>query len=270
MFTGRSAKGPVRGSNGPVESRLAHKSLNSICGLLFKFQGLAYASEGLCVTHCRCICVQRPVLGNRRDLDTNKRGNVCHPAPARNFWTLHTLSGALSSSHQNNGLVFRRSTCLQTGHQQVLLNSSLFLFEPSLQIYQICSWHSVTLVQSWNRPPEETEEFVSWRCSFPRVINIPPGGYVVDLMGAQLRGRVLRRERFGAEPCMKPRYCLELPALPERRGQLLFTRSHTQHFTPFIKCAWVSSSLCACVFCGVFKLWNGDKGAAIFKTCTSA
>lgn len=88
----------------------------------------------------------------------------------------------------------------------------------------------------------------------PWVINIPPGGYVVDLIGAQLRGRVLRRERFGAEPCMKPQYCLELPALPERRGQLLFTRSRTQHFTPFIMCSWVSSSLCACVFCGVFKL----------------
>lgn len=78
----------------------------------------------------------------------------------------------------------------------------------------------------------------------PPVINIPPGGYVVDLIGAQLGGRVLRREHFGAEPCMKPQYCLELPVLPERRGQLLFTRSHTQHFTPFIMCAWVSSSVC--------------------------
>lgn len=80
----------------------------------------------------------------------------------------------------------------------------------------------------------------------PRVINTPPGGYVVNLIGVQLGGRVLQTERFGAEPCMKPQYCLELPVLPERRGRLRFTRSHTQHFTPFIMCAWVSSSVCVC------------------------
>lgn len=52
---------------------------------------------------------------------------------------------------------------------------------------------------------------------------------------------------------MKPPYCLELPALPERRGQLLFTRSHTQHFTPFIMCAWVSSSVCVCFLWVILK-----------------
>lgn len=105
----------------------------------------------------------------------------------------------------------------------------------------------------------------------PRVINIPPGGYVLDVIGAQRRGRVLQREQFGSEPCMKPQYCLELPVLPERRGRLLFTRSHTQRFSPFLLCVpWVSSSLCACVFRGVFKLSNGDKGAATLKICPPA
>lgn len=34
----------------------------------------------------------------------------------------------------------------------------------------------------------------------PRVINIPPGGYVVDLIGAQLIGRVLRRNGLELNP----------------------------------------------------------------------
>lgn len=63
-----------------------------------------------------------------------------------------------------------------------------------------------------------------------------------------LGGRLPRREQFRAEPCMKPLYCLELPVLPERRGQPLFTRSHT-----YTVCALVYSIVCACmcVFFGV-------------------
>lgn len=61
---------------------------------------------------------------------------------------------------------------------------------------------------------------------------------VLGLLG----GRLLWREQFGAEPCMKPLYCLELPVLPERRGQLLFTRSHT-----YTVCVLVYSIACVCI-----------------------
>lgn len=49
--------------------------------------------------------------------------------------------------------------------------------------------------------------------------NIGPGGCAAALTGCW-------GEQLGAEPCMKPPYCLELPVLPERRGPPLFTRSH--------------------------------------------
>lgn len=70
---------------------------------------------------------------------------------------------------------------------------------------------------------------------------------VLGLLG----GRLLWREQFGAEPCMKPLYCLELPVLPERRGQPLFTRSRTYTVCVLaysIVC--VSSSMCVRRFCG--------------------
>lgn len=99
----------IGSAEAPFKSPLASKSFNSICGLLFKFRVRAYPSEGLCVTHWWRICVRRPVLRNRRGPDTNKRGNVCHAAPARNSPTLHTLKGAASSSRQNNRPVFSAS-----------------------------------------------------------------------------------------------------------------------------------------------------------------
>lgn len=73
----------------------------------------------------------------------------------------------------------------------------------------------------------------------------PPSGYVVGLIGCWACSR--QAEQFGAEPCMKPLYCLELPVLPERRGQLLFTRSHTYTVYALV-CSIVSSSLCVCGF----------------------
>lgn len=69
-----------------------------------------------------------------------------------------------------------------------------------------------------------------------------------------LGGKLLWREQFGAEPCMKPLYCLELPVLPERRGQLLFTRSHAYTACVLVydfKFAYVSSSVCVWCFCGL-------------------
>lgn len=56
-------------------------------------------------------------------------------------------------------------------------------------------------------------------------------------------------ELFGAEPCMKSRYCLELPVLPERRGQPHFTRSHT-----YTSRTLVHTCMCVCVCWGVC-LW---------------
>lgn len=70
---------------------------------------------------------------------------------------------------------------------------------------------------------------------------------VLGLLG----GRLLWREQFGAEPCMKPLYCLELPVLPERRGQPLFTRSHTYTVCVLVySIVCVSSSMCVRRFCG--------------------
>lgn len=78
----------------------------------------------------------------------------------------------------------------------------------------------------------------------PRVINIRPGGYVVDLIGwrglARRQAAASGGNQLGAEPCMKPLYCLGLPVLPERRGQLLFTRSRVRGSSS--KRARVSSS----------------------------
>lgn len=52
--------------------------------------------------------------------------------------------------------------------------------------------------------------------------------------------------QFGAEPFMKPPYCLELPVLPGRRGPPLFTRSRS-----YVACAPVFSVVRVC---GIFAL----------------
>lgn len=84
---------------------------------------------------------------------------------------------------------------------------------------------------------------------------------VLGLLG----GRLLWREQFGAEPCMKPLYCLELPVLPERRGQPLFTRSHT-----YTVRALVYSIVCVCM-CVIFNvcapvLWPRRCGFFFFSS----
>lgn len=120
-----------------------------------------------------------------------------------------------------------------------------FLLCGTGECHLTCLWHTVAFILSVKHTSWGNSRICVAELQLPWVINTQPSGYVVGLIGCWACSR--QAEQFGAEPCMKPLYCLELPVLPERRGQLLFTRSHT--YTVYVLvCSIVSSSLCVCGF----------------------
>lgn len=211
----------------------------------------------LWLTLMLCSCAAANPSEPQRPHNTNKLEKMCHAAPAFSIWTLRTFGRPLACRHQNNKPI----SCGQYQRQGVISPncgrrppSSEFTETSSSRIYFLSllgSWMSPNLLVTRRHTRLISEAYLlrklknlcrgaaaslsykypAWRicCGSNRVLG-------------SLGGRLPRREQFRAEPCMKPLYCLELPVLPERRGQPLFTRSHA-----YTVCALVYSIVCACM-----------------------
>lgn len=118
---------------------------------------MLYDSEWCCVH----VWDQQPTLrnhtGDQLNLTTQTKWNMCHTAPAYNFWNLQTFCSPLSFSHQNN----RPILCGQHQRQRVSHFTTLWFYSNCQEIHYNCRHQRLflslvvffsSLIQRWMSP----------------------------------------------------------------------------------------------------------------------